>query len=87
MLISVTQEHIDRGQKSHGDQCPVALALVDAGFQRQPLTVLHERAYYRSNGVNYKVNFPIRATRFIKKIDAGKKAECKPFRFWINLPE
>lgn len=32
MKIKITQEHIDSGKRINGKCCPIALALIDAGF-------------------------------------------------------
>ena len=34
MKIRVTQEHIDNGEKGACNCCPIALALIDAGWKR-----------------------------------------------------
>jgi hypothetical protein len=86
MLITVTQEHIERGKKKNCAECPVALALHDAGFP--DAYVSFDRVWAspddRLNNYNCLLAFlPILVRVWISNFDSGKHVE--PFEFELIL--
>lgn len=65
MKIQVKREHIEKGIPSDRYQCPVCLALVDAGLI--PVVVEEDHIVY--DGETY--NLPLIAQEFIKNFDEG----------------
>lgn len=77
MKIKVTQDHIDHGLRGSCMQCPVALALRDAGF-------LAPFAGVENIHVQRKfVTTPDTVQEFMKLFDNG--LPCEPFTFEIGL--
>lgn len=93
ILVHVTQDHIDKGCKGDSDNCPVALALLNAG-------VLTPVVYAPSLGplgglaglwpvaggtayLDIAVHMPRSVERFIGRFDDGKPV--KPFTFKLKI--
>lgn len=100
MIISVTQEIIDRSEPN-GTCCPVALALVAAGLQvsfvdypkivtgeEDEQTMIRPAAiYYTERGDAYIRYLPQDVSRRLRDIDKGfkgGKCEIEPFDFELN---
>ena len=77
MIVKVTQEHIDAGTRQSGSGCPVALALVDAGFQSP--YVDSETITWAGN----EVSLDTQAYDFIWAFDDLFHVE--PFEFFIEV--
>jgi len=82
--VSVTQRHINNGKRNHPTCCPVALALLDAGFVephvygaciqiRKSKHDDHLTELYLSNDLSV----------FVKAFDVGSPTD--PFEFDISL--
>lgn len=77
VLINVTEKHIKNGLAFEGGSCPVALALIDMGYNKRV-----------GNTLIFNINMiadqflPRSACRFIRNFDDGKKV--KPFSFYYN---
>lgn len=80
-LISVTQEHIDKGERNMACTCAVALALINHGFDPAVSKTAISIAY---RGRIYDIKHPRSVNRFIKRFDKG--LAVKPFRFFLNEP-
>ena len=96
-VISVSEQHIDIGFEESADQCPIALAAVEAGLT-MPHVYWDECAceqedcplsYYElehGHGEPHERNaitLPKEAAMFVRKFDAGEKVE--PFSFEVAL--
>ena len=77
MLISVTQQHIDRGRRASCSEDAVALALKDAGF-RCPW-VSPDHIAWRNENKDYCVDTPSAVLAFLKIYDNG--GAVLPFSF------
>ena len=78
ITIKVTEKHIAKGIRVHGDKCPVALAI------KEKLKI--ERLCVYSYGANINgnaVRFPRAAALFVNRFDSGKSV--KPFSFKLKL--
>ena len=77
MKISVTQQHIDRGVKGSATSDPIALALLDAGW---------EKAYAGASTLKdknrYAFTTPPEVYRFMRDFDTGRRVE--PFDFELE---
>lgn len=78
MTITVTQSHIDRGVRKSSCQCPIAQALMSAGF-RSP-TVHRFGIYHVGPRV---IEPPQEARNFMSAFDAGTPVQ--PFSFEVSL--
>jgi hypothetical protein len=78
MLIEVTQEHIDNGDRESNSRCPIALAMIDAGYNCP---------FVGNSGVNTfdhsRVDLPQVAVEFIQNLSS--KRNVKPFSFELDL--
>lgn len=87
VVVRVTQEHIDKGCRSHKLHCPVALALGGAGYPEPAATSMNaywgRRRIYKGvplRGDNlYEAPLPPEAISFIANFDRGVPKE--PFEF------
>lgn len=77
MKIQVTQKHIDEGKPKCPNNCPVALALIDAGLLNVGVTPVwirvEDKKYHAPTGVYV----------FVQNFDEGQKLE--PFEFELDL--
>ena len=88
-LIEVTERDIHEGNKT-AKKCPIAKAIlrVTGNLSGRVWSSLY--ASFPGPLTNWKdvgyilIPLPIRAQRFIKRFDSGKKV--KPFNFYIHLP-
>ena len=77
MIISVTQEDIDKGVLSSIDDCAIAIAL------RRKVGGYGIAKSYVFTALGSVVRLPNNARRFIAKFDAG--LPVKPFNFRLNV--
>ncbi len=92
MKISVTADHIINGKRAKCMECPVALALRDAGVKGVKVGSL---AFYRENdeySEGPRVEHPYRVLRFIEQFDTHRvpgsilqKPDLSPFEFEVDL--
>ena len=75
MRIQVTQEHIDKGERMRGRQCPIALALRDAGIS-DPTVFTSSIDFGERTVVS-----PDDVEAFVRRFDAGNRV--RPF--WFDL--
>jgi hypothetical protein len=84
-VISVTQKHINKGIREERDSCPVALALLDNGFDFVSVDQISIDWRINNNAVN--VASPRSVARFVTKFDKLGKKAVKPFNFKLNVEE
>jgi hypothetical protein len=77
VLIFVTQEHIDKGERCYVTCCPVALAIKDVAPNRQVVVSQAIRVGARAFEMQ-----PVIA-RFISDFDSNRKVE--PFTFELEI--
>ena len=82
-LVKVTEDHIVRGVQKSASRCPVALALLDCGYD---LATVTEKDITASpvHGVWYWGPTPPEAAEFVAQFDADTRA-VGPMRFHCNL--
>lgn len=100
MKISVTQEHIDKGQRMDCCLCPIALALQEAGYPDvyvgNPKVVLNHKKYTRESWgppgqqifvIDKKDKGVITLSRSAQKFirDFDKEETVKPFNFILKV--
>lgn len=78
VIVNITQEDIERGERGHPLRCPNARALQRA-FQ-DPLASSGTYTCGPSNGVSYRL--PKKASIWIERFDRKKK--CKPLRYQLT---
>jgi hypothetical protein len=76
MIVSVTKAHIKAGQQFDCQECPIALALLDATGASYVAVSTHELEVGFMGRQN---KVPRSCYRFIRKFDRGEKV--KPFNF------
>jgi hypothetical protein len=79
MKITVTQQHIDQGQKGSPTRDPIAFAMADAGLESPNAGVTHLRWY--KDGRRQYVEVPREVYDFMLNFDTGRAV--KPFEFQI----
>ncbi len=77
MKIKITRKHIKSGEPESADSCPIALALMELGFDQTSLHVFCSKI--KANKAEIKL--PISARKFISAFDDHKPV--KPFSFNI----
>lgn len=82
MIIRVTQEHIDRGIQRDCSECPVALALLDAGF-RDPKA----NASTLRNGKKFICRTPDKVYDFMSHFDSVYYGDDNPTPFEFEIPD
>ena len=82
--ITVTQEHIDKGDVGSSHSCPVAIACKDAGLI-DPCVDKLVISQELSDGAVIGIYTPIKVAEFIENFDAGK--EVKPIEFELDYKE
>lgn len=82
MKIAVTDQHIAEGEPCSPQQCPVALACIDAGFIRPAITALWITCS-TSSGEAIAEYTPYETWDFIERFDGGKPV--KPFTFELTI--
>ena len=85
VTVKVLDRHIQKGKPNKCAECPIALALVDAGFDRP--WVDHSLVHYfaKPDGVReelYHFWLPGDAVGFVEDFDEGKPV--KPFEFIVD---
>lgn len=84
MLITVTQEHIDKGLPGESTHCPVTLAAEAAGLHN-PRTSRCAMYFSRSTYSERLCQaLPKKVTQFIDKFDTSP-TQVKPFSFEMPL--
>lgn len=81
MIIHVTQEHIDKGERGSCLCCPVALSIEEAGFyavEAYETIIIVGRSHERK-----QVHPPPSVGNFIRRFDNHKPV--KPFAFEVDL--
>ena len=78
MKIDVTQEDIVNGKKKSCDECPIALAMIRAGYKNVSVG-----SYFISSG-NLTYLVPPEVTKFVLDFDAEKPVS--PFSFELGEP-
>jgi len=81
VTIRVTQEHIVRGKRADCGKCPVALAVLDSGFQSVRVDGCSVQAY-NSFGLR-KRQLPLAVEQWVCRFDFG--AHVEPFEFNLDL--
>lgn len=82
-LVEVTEDHIARGVQKSASRCPVALALMDLGYDLATVTEMDMTAS-PMDGVWLHGETPTQAAEFIAQFDADARA-VGPMRFYCNL--
>ena len=96
-VINVSEQHIDLGFEESADQCPIALAAIDAGLTMPhvygdkcaceeedcPLTYYELEHGHGKPHERNTITLPEEAVKFVSKFDAGEKVE--PFSFEVSL--
>ena len=86
MLIEVTRDHIERGEPDCRAACPVALALVDAGYAEADVDP-HDICYVNDDGADVKLRSPESVARFVQDFDDDDTREfVLPFKFELAGP-
>ena len=95
MKVTITQEHIERGQRNSAGSCPIALALREAEAQSGSWSVNEETAQFlaiESDGllVAYQYVLSPEAQAFVSSFDAGRpvapfEAEIRAGCVWDGL--
>jgi len=87
MLIKITQDDIDTGQKNHCNNCPVALAVQRISVKHILCHVMLDRVYGMDSDTNtvWIRLLPSHVQLFIANFDDGKYV--KPFEFDLEIPE
>lgn len=80
MIIKVQKKHILRGIQEESNACPVALALIDAGF-KCPDVGYNDM---RDDIINVSFHYPRSVKRFVKTFDKKGKKAVKPFSFILK---
>ena len=82
MIVNVTQEDIQHGQRAKTNACPVALAIKQTIGPFWRVSVISHNAYfYRDTAEEIRL-LPQETTEFIKAFDAGNIVA--PFSFEID---
>jgi hypothetical protein len=79
MLIEVTQDHIEKGKTRGCFDCPIALAMIDAGL-RHPFVM---NTIVSTASSSCDMDLPQEAVEFIAGFDTG--GFVKPFSFELDL--
>lgn len=81
--VVVTQKHIDNGVQEDAYSCPIALALVDYGFDEVEVDG-GEEVKFREYGAAHQCRLPPSAQEFIGRFDRNQ-TWVKPFEFELEL--
>lgn len=79
MKITVTQQHIDEGQRGSSTRDPIAFAMADAGLER-PYAGVNHLSWHEDDRKMF-VKVPKEVYNFMLDFDNGKMV--KPFEFQI----
>lgn len=80
--VTVTQQHISKGQRRSCSGCPVGLAVADLGF-KWVLVAEDFIEWWRPDLTGRRYMLPLKAKDFISRFDKGQ--HVKPFSF--RIPE
>lgn len=82
--IKVTKDHIKLGHRGRFCFCPVAIALLDAGFERVYVTgdQIRFELYHGNQRVNVEVDAPKSVAKFVDIFD--EKGKVEPFGFTLE---
>ncbi len=80
MLIQVTTDHIDKGRRFRPECCPIALAIIDAGFED-----VRACSGYTLIGES-RILLPEEANTFMLHFDCNIPIEPFEFEFNARLP-
>ena len=82
--IKVTQGHINKGEPHAACYCPIALAMIDMGFE--DIEVVSNRASGELDGSYYGTDLPVEAQIFVVSFDENPtSAFIKPFEFEVDF--
>lgn len=89
--IEVTQNHIEAGARRSCDRCPIALALLDAGFPSPYVSskwarLNHDYGQPEQQGKRQQVSLPEIAQQFVRFFDSPHHS-VEPFSFTIKVLE
>lgn len=79
-LIKVTQKHIDKGEAGYVAQCPIALALREAGYKRAGVS-LGRWSYEDGHSPRIMHKNTHSMSRFVRRFDRG--LPVVPFTFRV----
>ena len=83
MTVTVTQDHIDRGERQGGASCPIALAITRRMSQWTQVDVGETMCTFVLPSGERDASFlPEEASQFIARFDEGEPVE--PFTFTLN---
>lgn len=85
MIITVTQEHIDKGVKKHCERCALSLAFHDSGFPKAGIGVMSVWPFgLDKEHEQRRWDLPEKAVSFREGFDGGWPV--KPFTFEMHIP-
>lgn len=87
--INVTQQHIEDGARRSCDRCPIALAMLKAGFPSPYISstwarLNHDYGQPEHQGRRQQVNLPKIVQQFVRSFDSHHSVH--PFSFTIKVP-
>ena len=84
MTVTVTQDHIDHGERQSGASCPIARAITRRMPQWTQVDVGETMfTFFPASGERDEAFLPEEACQFIARFDEGKPVE--PFAFTLDL--
>jgi hypothetical protein len=83
--VKVTQENIDQGVAKDICNCPIALAMQEAGCLG--VFVGRNGAHFAINDTRYFCDLPLEAKEFIDRFDLEKDATTRPFTFTLSAED
>ena len=81
MIVQVTQRHIQRGQPSNPERCPVALALREMGYSR---VSAGDTIYLSKGDQTFRYYTPKIVEEWMDTFDQNMLVE--PFAFILDTP-
>ncbi len=81
-VVKVTRNHILAGRRFNPRKCPIALALMSAGFYKAQVTGLTVNARRRGDRRDVTWEIPNRAVEFITRFDNGDPVQ--PFELRLT---
>ncbi len=83
MIIKVTQDHISKGCRGSGYNCPVALAINEQANLDDPYVRCTRVTFYKDSFL-HEIYFPSYVEKNIRRFDAYGNME--PFEFELDYP-
>ena len=84
LTINVTQDHIDKGDMSNCDTCPIALAIMDTGAALASVgSYTAEAAFFTPESEQVTFDLPPFARAWLGKFDQGTPVQ--PFTFTVTV--